>query len=333
VPAGLDADQRSARPAATPAEPPAPRRGERSIAMKLPALLRALRPHQWVKNLFVLAAWVFAYGDLTQSHEDVRARFIACLYAFGAFCLGASAIYLINDVLDIESDRAHPTKRRRPIASGEITRAAAIAVSIACIAGALGFAWIAGSGSRDVMGVVAGYILLNFAYSVHLKHLVLVDAFCIAAGFMLRVIAGGLAAKAQISHWLILCTLFLALFLALCKRRAEIDLLGEERGNHRANLREYTVGFLDQMVTVLAATTIVCYTMYTVSDETALKMGSTHLVYSVPFVVFGLARYMLLVQTQRGGGNPTRILLGGDAMFVANALGWVAAVVAVFLWR
>jgi 4-hydroxybenzoate polyprenyltransferase len=204
---------------------------------------------------------------------------------------------------------------------------------VVCIAGALALGWMAGGGSGSVAGVVGGYMLLNFAYSVKLKHYVLVDAFCIAAGFMLRVIAGGLAARAEISHWLLLCTFFLALFLALCKRRAEINLLGDGRGEHRANLREYTVGFLDQMVTVLAATTIVCYTMYTVSDETAQKMGSTHLVYSVPFVVFGLARYMLLVETQRGGGNPTRVLLGGDAMFAANAVGWVAVVAAVIFWR
>jgi len=168
---------------------------------------------------------------------------------------------------------------------------------------------------------------LNLAYSVKLKHVVLVDAFCIAAGFLLRLAAGGVAAEVEISRWAFLCTLFLALFLALCKRRAEIDLLGEDRANHRAILREYTTGFLDQMITVLAATTIVCYTMYTVAPETTGKFGGhNRLIYSVPFVVFGLARYLLLVQTQKGGGNPTRVLLGGDALFLLNALGWLAAV-------
>jgi 4-hydroxybenzoate polyprenyltransferase len=181
-----------------------------------------------------------------------------------------------------------------------------------------------------VVWVVAAYMLLNFAYSTRLKHLVLIDAFCIALGFLLRVKAGGLAAHYVISHWLFLCTLFLALFLALCKRRAEIDLLGDERGAHRANLKEYTVPFLDQMCTALAATTIVCYTMYTVSSETSAKFGAQNrLVWSVPFVVFGLARYMLLVQTSRGGGSPTRVLLGGDGLFVANTLVWAALVGAV----
>jgi 4-hydroxybenzoate polyprenyltransferase len=159
---------------------------------------------------------------------------------------------------------------------------------------------------------------------------VLLDVFCIATGFLLRVKAGGLAAHYHVSQWLMLCTLFLALFLGLCKRRAEIDLLGEERGNHRVNLRHYTLGFLDQMTTLLAAVTVVFYTMYTVSPENVKKFGDGHhLIYSVPFVVFGLARYLFLVDTQRGGGSPTRVLLGGDALFVVNALGWLAVVLAV----
>ena len=147
------------------------------------------------------------------------------------------------------------------------------------------------------------------AYSLRLKHVVLVDAFCIASGFVLRVEAGGIAAGASISKWLFLCTLFLALFLALNKRRAEIALLGEQSGAHRANLREYTPAFLDQMVGVLAACTLVCYTMYTVDAETAAKFGAQNrLFWTVPFVAFGLGRYMLLVQGNRGGGDPSRVL-------------------------
>lgn len=295
--------------------------------MRLPAVLRALRPHQWVKNIFVLAAVVFARADRTATHpgdwHDVRQS----LYAFLAFCLGASTIYLVNDVMDVESDRAHPEKKKRPIASGEISVATALGLSGLCAAGALLLGWLAGGKHYGVLVVVALYMAMNFAYSTKLKHIVLIDAFCIATGFLLRVKGGALAAETYVSHWLMLCTLFIALFLALCKRRAEIDLLGESRGEHRANLREYTVGFLDQMVTVLAATTILCYTMYTVSEETAGKFGKDNrLIYSVPFVVFGLARYMLLVETRRGGGNPTRVLLGGDTLFVLNALAWAVVV-------
>ncbi|MCE9594458.1 MAG: decaprenyl-phosphate phosphoribosyltransferase [Planctomycetes bacterium] len=295
--------------------------------MRLPALLRALRPHQWVNNIFVLAAIAFSRADVSAIHPSDGHDLRQALLAFAAFCLGASAIYLVNDVLDVESDRAHPEKKKRPIASGEVSVPTAIGLSIACAASSLALGWFAGGGTWAVLGIVAVYIAMNFAYSAWLKHVVLIDAFCIAIGFILRVKGGARAAETYVSHWLMLCTFFLALFLALCKRRAEIDLLGEHRGEHRANLREYTVGFLDQMVTVLAATTIVCYTMYTVSDDTAKKFGESNLlIYSVPFVVFGLARYMLLVETRRGGGSPTKVLLGGDVLFVLNALAWAGVV-------
>lgn len=292
------------------------------------ALLRALRPHQWVKNLFVLAALIFAHGergDLFAWGPDVART----LYAFAAFCMGASAIYLVNDALDVESDRKHPEKRHRPIASGAVSIPLAIGTAVLCAALAAFFGLKAQGEPHSVLLIVGIYVVLNFFYSVRLKHVVLVDAFCIAAGFLLRVLAGGCAAGAQISHWLLLCTLFLALFLALCKRRAETDLLGEGRGEHRAILLEYNIGFLDQMMTVLAACTIVTYTMYTVAPETSAKFGTERpLVWTVPFVVFGLARYMLLVQTRKGGGNPTRLFLGGDPWFLLNTLGWAA----VALW-
>ena len=203
----------------------------------------------------------------------------------------------------------------------------ALTLSATCFALALFFGWEADGEPVRVVYVVVAYMTLNLAYSLKLKHVVLVDAFCIAAGFLLRVIAGGLAVPAVISHWLLLCTMFLALFLALCKRRAEMDLLGEGRGRHRVILLEYNTGFLDQMVTVLAACAIVTYTMYTVSDDTAKKFGQDHLmIWTVPFVVFGLARYLLLVQTQKGGGSPTKVLLGGDPLFAANTLGWIAMI-------
>ena len=189
--------------------------------MTLPPLLRALRPQQWVKNVFVLAAVAFARADVSATHEAGFGDVWRSLYAFAAFCIGASAIYLVNDVLDVEGDRAHPTKRHRPIASGQVSVPLALATSAACIAAAVALGWLAG-GEPRVLFVVAGYIALNFAYSVRLKHVVLLDAFCIAAGFILRVEAGALAAGAGVSHWLILCTLFLALFLALAsaKRRS-----------------------------------------------------------------------------------------------------------------
>jgi len=294
--------------------------------MDLKALILALRPHQWVKNVFVLAALVFARGSeggLFQGRmDDVRRT----MWAFAAFCLGASAIYLVNDVMDRESDRRHPTKRNRPIAAGRVSVAQALTLAAVCAAGAIFFGHRAEGDPIPVWPIVLGYMLLNFAYSAWLKHIVLVDAFCIAAGFLLRVIAGALAVPAVMSHWLLLCTMFLALFLALCKRKAEIDLLGEGRGEHRAILREYNAAFLDQMTTVLAACTIVTYTMYTVADETVQKFDGDRLVLTVPFVVFGLGRYLFLVHTQKGGGSPTKVLLGGDPLFAINTAGWIATV-------
>ncbi len=302
--------------------------------MKLPAPIRTLRPHQWSKNLFVLAALGFAYGDRSGAAGsgvdliDLKRT----LFAFAAFCLGSSAIYLINDVMDVESDRKHPTKRNRPIPAGEISIPFAIFLSVACAAGSLALAFFAGHGSLQVMGIVGGYMALNLAYSIKLKQLLLVDAFCIATGFIFRVQAGGLAADTEVSHWLLLCTLFLALFLALNKRRAEIALLGEDRASHRAILREYTSGFLDQIVSVLASCTILCYAMYTVDEQTVAKFGGeNYLLWTVPFVVFGIGRYLFIVDAHRGGGSPTKILLGGDIPFLVNGLLWFAAVAAIML--
>ena len=300
-------------------------------SMQLPAIVRAMRPHQWVKNVFVLAALLFAWGE--RGEAAMRLAGLAnTLLALVAFCLGSSAIYLVNDVLDVESDREHPTKRLRPIAAGEVPIPLALGTSLACVLAALALGFAASTPTGSVAAVVGGYMLLNLAYSVKLKHVVIVDAFCIAAGFLLRVLAGGFAAEAPVSHWLMLCTLFLALFLALCKRRAEIDLLGEDRGSHRRILLEYTPAFLDQVVVVLAACAIICYTMYTVAEETALKFG-TGLEWTVPFVVFGLFRYLLLVQTRKGGGSPSRVLLGGDLPFALNCLAWLAVVVTMLFAR
>ncbi len=301
--------------------------------MQAPPLLRAMRPHQWSKNVFVLAGLAFALGDdnLAFAESDWRTALTQVLLAFGAFCLGSSAIYLLNDVVDVESDRQHPEKRHRPIAAGELGAGTAKVASLACAGLALALGWLSGP---TVCGLVAVYMTVNLAYSFVLKQIVLVDAFCIAGGFLLRVVAGGAAAGVDISRWLILCTLFLALFLALNKRRSEISLLGEDKAKHRAILAQYDLGFLDQMVTALAACTIVCYALYTIDASTAAKYGEDNRLYwSVPFVVFGIARYMLLVQTGSKGGNPTAVFLGGDKLFLTNIVGWAAVVAAaVFGW-
>ncbi len=293
-----------------------------------------MRPHQWIKNIFVLAALVFALGELGPDAPTAMERIIRVLLAAGAFCLGASASYLVNDVADVESDRLHPTKRNRPIAAGEVTIPAALVTSVLCVCGALALAYTATPvGGPSVMAVVGAYMFSNLLYSLKLKQIAIVDAFLIALGFLLRVVAGAYAAAAPVSHWILLSTLFLALFLAFCKRRAEIDLLGEDAAQHRKNLGQYTPQFLDQATTVLAACAIITYSMYTVDEETAAKFGSDdRLVWTVPFVVFGLFRYLLLVQRQEGGGSQTKVLLGGDAAFVVNALAWGATVLGCLFW-
>ena len=287
-------------------------------------LIRAMRPHQWVKNIFVLAA--LAFGEAQAPGLVLRAA-----YAFGAFCLAASAVYLLNDVVDVEKDRAHPEKRHRPIAAGELSIPTALVACLVCALGGLFMARLAGfveNGEAWHVTVVLGcYMLLNLAYSLRLKRVVLLDAFCIAGGFLFRVKAGALAVGVIVSPWLFLCTLFLSLFLALCKRRAESDLLGEERGAHRRILEDYTPAFLDQMVTLLAACTIIGYSMYTVSAQGEDTFGpENRLFWTVPFVVFGLGRYLLLVQTRQGGGSPTRVLLGGDLTFLGNGVAWLVAI-------
>ena len=295
----------------------------------MPALLKAMRPHQWVKNVFVLAALVFWLAERFQlgdfSFAAPQGTIGRVALALIGFCLASSSIYLLNDILDREQDRQHPIKRHRPIAAGAVSIEAASALCVAAAVGALVLGWITSTDQGNVALVLAAYMVLNLLYSLKLKHVVLVDVFCIATGFMLRVVAGGFAAGAPVSKWLMLCTFFLALFLALCKRKAETDLLGSDRGEHRKILLEYTPAFLDQTTVVLAACAILNYTMYTVDRDTVARLGDD-LVWTVPFVVFGLFRYLLLVQKQEGGGSPSKVLLGGDVTFALNGLAWLAVV-------
>jgi len=292
----------------------------------LPAPLRAMRPHQWVKNVFVLAAFGFSVGDRAIGFEADTA--VSAVLAFFAFSFGASAIYLVNDILDVEADRLHPTKCKRPIAAGELAVGAAWGLSGALALGALALAYLANCDSLALPVVVLAYMTMNLFYSFKLKHIVIVDVFCIATGFLMRVVGGGLAVRVEVSHWLLLCTLFLALFLGFNKRRAELAAAGEDAGRTRASLSGYDLAWLDHIVTMIAACTVVSYALYTVDTETTSKfVGGAHLVWSVPFVVFAVLRYMHLVMGQGHGESPTRILLGGDRWFLASLAAWAGVVV------
>lgn len=287
--------------------------------MKLPAPLRTLRPQQWSKNLFVLAAAAFALGDV--GLDVPREALVNVALAFSAFCLTASSIYVLNDILDREGDREHPEKRFRPIAAGEIAVGTAAALGVACAIGGLALAWQAG-----VFPILLAYAINNVFYSKWLKHMVLVDVFSIAAGFLLRVLAGGQAAGIGLSHWLLLCTLLLALFLACAKRRSELALLGADAAKHRLALAGYSLPFVDQLVTLFAAATVLSYALWTIDPETVAKFEGTGLFWSVPSVIFGIGRYLHLMHTSSLGGTPTKVLLGADRAFLVNLLLWAAVV-------
>jgi 4-hydroxybenzoate polyprenyltransferase len=283
----------------------------------LKPLLQALRIHQWSKNTFVLAPLVFAGVMLDPA--SVR----KALLAFGVFCCAASAIYLLNDIRDREADRRHPLKRHRPLAAGTLSVAAASFASLFLLAlaaaGSLALGWA-------FSGVVLVYVSLNVLYSLGLKKVVILDILIVSLGFVFRVLAGGAAIGVEISSWLTLCTIFVALLLVLSKRRHEILLLAGEASRQRDVLERYSAPFLDQMINVTTASAVVCYALYAIAPETEQKYNSEYLVYTVPLVLFGIFRYLFLTYQARDARSPTETILS-DAPFLINLLLWGLAVV------
>ncbi|HSM51782.1 MAG TPA: decaprenyl-phosphate phosphoribosyltransferase [Thermoanaerobaculia bacterium] len=284
----------------------------------LVALLQSLRPAQWTKNLFVLAPLLFA-----RRLSDPQAVG-AALLAFASFCAAASAVYLLNDVADRERDRAHPLKRHRPVASGRLAPAAAtVAALLLAAAAAAGAVRL---GAR--FGLLRGaYLAINVLYTLVLKGLVILDVMAIAAGFLLRVLAGAAAIAVAVSHWLLLCTGFLALFLGFSKRRHEL-LLSAGATDGREVLAHYSPAFLDQMINVVTASTVVCYALYAVDAQTVAKFGSERLILTLPMVLFGIFRYLYLAYQVRDPRSPTEAILT-DPPFLGNLLLWVAAAAAI----
>jgi 4-hydroxybenzoate polyprenyltransferase len=280
------------------------------------ALVRSLRPHQWVKNGFVLAPLVFG-RELTDPTALTRVGLTVA-----AFCAASSAVYLVNDIRDREEDRRHPSKRHRPIASGALSVGVAGTAAGALLAVA---AILALATSPAVAGILALYALLNFLYSAGLKHVVILDVMIVAVGFVLRVLAGGLAAQVHVSSWLLLCTIFLALFLAFSKRRHEIVLLADGAAGQRRVLDQYSPAFLDQMINVVTASSVVSYALYAVSPETSQRYHTQWLVYTLPLVLFGIFRYLYLIYQAPDEKNPTEAILS-DLPFLVNLALWVLAV-------
>jgi 4-hydroxybenzoate polyprenyltransferase len=274
------------------------------------ALVRLVRPQQWIKNFFVLAPLLFS-GQATDSTAQVKAWM-----AFAAFCLLASTVYVMNDVIDRDADRAHPTKRRRPIASGAVSPGVAMAVAGGMLAVSVALAFAVGTG---LLACALTYLALNVVYSIRLKHVVILDVFAIATFFVLRLLAGSAAVGVRPSVWLILCGGLLALYLGFAKRRHEIVLLGQESSTHRSVLSQYSTTFLDQISVVLLAVIIVSYIMYTLESETAKLVGGELLSYSTVFVLYGVIRYLYLVN-KRLDGNPTDTLLTDRGLLAACIL-------------
>jgi 4-hydroxybenzoate polyprenyltransferase len=294
-----------------PAEAPAPSSPGR-------VLLTALRPAHWLKNVALLAAPLFAQKLF---HPKALA---AALTAVVAFCALASAAYLANDVADRERDRHHHDKRRRPVAAGLLSVRRALVTSAGLAVVGVGLAVALGPG---FVACALGYLALQMLYTLWLKHVVIVDVFAVAAGFVLRVVAGAEAVAVPISNWLYLCTLLLSLFLALAKRRDELTRLAGDAASHRQILAEYSVPLVDQCLTIVSACTVLAYALYTVSAETVAKFGTDRLKVTVPFVLFGLFRYLYLVHRRGAGGEPEQVLLR-DRVTQVN----LAAYLATVLW-
>ncbi len=275
-----------------------------SIAL---ASIRALRIKQWTKNGALLAPLLFAKGFI---REGLPLKSVVAVFSFS---LLASGVYLVNDWVDKEKDRAHPEKRHRPIAAGLLGLPTVIALVLACWAGsaALG-AWL----GTQFLGVCGAYLLLQVLYTTALKKAVILDVMVIALGFILRVVAGAVAINVVVSNWLFLCTLFFAVFLGFAKRRHELSSLEGSAASHRANLEDYSLPMLDQMMSISAASTILAYGLYTVSQETVNHVGSDKLKFTVPCVIYGVFRYLFLVHKRGAGGSPEKVLLSDAPLII-----------------
>jgi 4-hydroxybenzoate polyprenyltransferase len=280
-------------------------------------LLKLLRPHQWIKNCFVFVGLLF--GQVGDDWGLVR----NVLFATAGFCLMSSCVYILNDVLDREADQAHPLKRRRPLASGSVKLSHALWLALAC--GIAGLA-LGAAASNLVVAILFAYLVLNLSYSAGLKNVAILDVFMIAAGFMLRIFAGTWGVNIEPSKWLLLCGLLLTVFLGFAKRRAELKASDGNGASQRAVLLDYTPALLDNMMAISAAGVIVGYSLYTVSPDTIALHRTDKLIFTLPFVLYGIFRYIYLVH-RSGGEDPAWTLLTDAHMRSVGAM-WLG----VTLW-
>lgn len=297
--------------------PPAP---PLSTGEVLRGLMHSMRPKQWLKNVFLFAGLVF-----TLDKRHPLADVLLTVAGFALFSLLSSSVYLLNDLADREQDRLHPRKRRRAIAAGIVSPRLAVTAAVVLAATSLTGSLVL---DREFGLVAVVYFLITLAYSFRLKHVVIVDVLTLASGFVLRAIAGALVINVTISPWLLVCTTLFALFLGLAKRRHELVLLAGDAGRHRKILEEYSIEMLDQMITIVTSSTLMAYCLYTFTSETAHKHQG--LMLTIPFVIYGIFRYLYIVQKKGGGGSPATDLLD-DPPLIVNFVIWALLAAAIMV--
>jgi len=285
-------------------------------------ILISSRLQHWIKNLFIFAAIIFSQNifNLSQLGKTI--------VAFISFCLLSSSFYIFNDLQDLEEDKRHPLKSKRPLASGRLEKSyALISFAVLGVSGLI----LAALLNWPFFFISLLFFFLQVAYSLWLKHVVILDVFVIAAGFFIRVVAGGLAIKVTLSSWLLICSTLLALFLALSKRRHELVLLAKKASEHRPILEEYSPYFLDQLIAVVTASIVVAYCLYTISEETVAKFGTANLLFTVPFVLYGIFRYLYLIHQKSEGGSPETLIIRDKPLLLDIFLWIVTAVLILYL--
>ncbi len=282
-----------------------------------------MRPHQWIKNIIVYAALVFD-GKLLDPDLFLKTTWVAF-----CFCLAASSVYLMNDLVDIEKDREHPRKRLRPLPAGQLSPGlATVVAALLAIISLAGAAWI----SPWVGLVTLIYLLQNVAYSFYLKNIVIIDVMVLSLGFLLRVVAGALTVDvANFSPWLYVCVTLLALFLGFGKRRHEITLLTDGAASHRASLDQYNLPLLDQLIGIVTTSTLVAYTFYSFESKTTLAEEG-HMLLTVPFVFYFIARYLYLIHVKKLGGAPDELILQDKPLLINSALWALSVAFVIYVW-
>ena len=292
---------------------------------KIKAIIKLARPQQWTKNVFVLTVLIFAGMALDTAAVGLT------MAAFFAFCLASSAVYFLNDYKDVEEDKKHPTKCRRPLAAGALSpKVGLIGFFVLSVLSILmPYMFI----NTPTAIIVAVYLLLNIGYSSGLKHIVIIDVLVLSSGFVLRILAGASALSVLPSPWLVLCGVMISLFLGFTKRRAEVVLLKERAESHRKVLAQYSPAFLDQAISIVTAATVLGYTLYTVDERTVELVGSRAMILSVPLVLYGIFRYLYLVYHAETGGDPTKTVFTDVPLLVTGVLWGAFSMLAIFLGK